>query len=64
MGGRIGTHMLLWVPPLDSMVRPWGQILHGHDSESRGDTHRVAPKAAAELKAQTEANFHMYCFIL
>jgi hypothetical protein len=23
-GGRIGTHMLLQVPPQDSVVRPWG----------------------------------------
>jgi hypothetical protein len=23
-GGRIGTHMLLWVSSWDSMVRPWG----------------------------------------
>jgi hypothetical protein len=24
MGCKIGTHMLLWVPPQDSVVRPWG----------------------------------------
>jgi hypothetical protein len=24
MGGRIGTHMLLWVPPRDLVVSPWG----------------------------------------
>jgi hypothetical protein len=23
-GGRIGTHMLLWVPPRDLVVRTWG----------------------------------------
>jgi hypothetical protein len=24
-GGRIGTQMLLWVPPQDLVVRPWGK---------------------------------------
>jgi hypothetical protein len=41
-----------------------GLSLHGHDSESCGGTHRVAPEAAAELKAQVEAKFHMYYFVL
>jgi hypothetical protein len=45
-------------------VRPQGYGLHGHDTESCGDTHRVAPGAVAELKAQTEAMFHMYYFVL
>jgi hypothetical protein len=52
MGGRIGTHMSIRVPPRDSVVRPRGQSLHGRDSESYGGTHRLAPKAAAKLKAQ------------
>jgi hypothetical protein len=50
-GGRIGTHMSLWVPPRYSVVMPWGKSLHGCDSESRDGTHRVAPEAAADLKA-------------
>jgi hypothetical protein len=62
MGGRIGTHMALWVPPQDSVVRPWGESLHSHNSESHGCTHRVAPEAAVELKDHTEAKFHMYYF--
>jgi hypothetical protein len=40
----------------------WCKGLHGHDSESRGGTHRVAPEAAAELKRQAEDKFHMYCW--
>jgi hypothetical protein len=24
MGGRISTQMLLWIPPRDLVVRPWG----------------------------------------
>jgi hypothetical protein len=28
--------------------------------KSRGGAHHVAPEAAAELKAQAEAKFHMY----
>jgi hypothetical protein len=64
IGGRIGAHMLLWVSPWDSVVRPWGYNLYGHDSESHGGTHHVAPKAAVELKAQAEAMFNMRCFVL
>jgi hypothetical protein len=64
MGGRIGTHMSLLVLPQDSVVRPWGKSLHSCDSESNGGTHRVAPEAVAELKAQVETMFHMYCFDL
>jgi hypothetical protein len=60
--GKIGTHMSLRVPPLDSVARPWGWSHHGHDSESYFGTHRVAPEATGELKAQLEAKFHMYCF--
>jgi hypothetical protein len=56
--------MLLWVSPWDSVVRPWGYNLYGHDSESHGGTHHVAPKAAVELKAQAEAMFNMRCFVL
>jgi hypothetical protein len=55
--------MVLWVPSHDSVVRPWGQCLHSCDLESHGGTHRVAPKAAFELKAHVE-KFHMYCFVL
>jgi hypothetical protein len=52
--------MSLRVSPWDSVVRPWGQSLHGRDSEYYGGTHRVAAEAAAELKAQAEAKLHMY----
>jgi hypothetical protein len=38
--------------------------LHAHDLESCGGTHHVAPEAVAELKAQAEANSHVYCFVL
>jgi hypothetical protein len=33
---------------------PWSGL------ESCGGAHHVAPEAAAELKAQVEAKFHMY----
>jgi hypothetical protein len=56
--------MVLQVPSQDLVVRPWGQSLHGCDSESHGGTHRVAPEAASELKAQVEAKIHMYYFVL
>jgi hypothetical protein len=46
------------------VVRLWGQSLHGCDSESHGGTHRVAPEAASELKAQVEAKIHMHYFVL
>jgi hypothetical protein len=39
-----------------------GLELHGRDSESHGGTHCVAPVVEAELKAQSEAKFHRYCF--
>jgi hypothetical protein len=39
-----------------------GLKLHGHDSESRGGTQRVAPRAAAKLKGQAEVKFHIYCW--
>jgi hypothetical protein len=61
-GGRIGIHMSLWVPPQDSVVRPWGRSLHGRDSESCSGIHRVASEATAKLKVQVEAKFHMYYF--
>jgi hypothetical protein len=61
-GGKIGTDIILWVSPRDLVVRPWGQSLHGHDLESHSGSHHVAPEAAVELKAQTEAKFHMYYF--
>jgi hypothetical protein len=51
MVGRIGTHMLLWVPTRDSLVRLWGQSLHSYDMESHGGTHHVAPEAVSELEA-------------
>jgi hypothetical protein len=38
--------------------------VHGRDSESRAGTHCVAPKVVAERKAQGEAKFIMYCFVL
>jgi hypothetical protein len=59
MGGRIGTHMLQWVPPRDSVVR-----FHGHNTEFHGGTHCIAPEVAAKLKVQEEAKFHIYCFVL
>jgi hypothetical protein len=62
MGGRMGTHTSLRVPSWDSVVRPWYWSLHGHDSESYGGTHRVAPKAMAGLEAQMDAKFHMCYF--
>jgi hypothetical protein len=62
MGGRIGTHMSLRVPPRDSVVRARGYSLNGRDSKSRSGTHRVAPEAAAKLKARMEPKFHMYYF--
>jgi hypothetical protein len=64
MGGRIGTHMILWVLSHDSEVRSWGQSLHVHGSESHGGAHRVAPQAASKMKAQAEAKFDMYCRVL
>jgi hypothetical protein len=64
MLGRIGTQMLLWVPPWDSVMRPWGYGLHGFDWESYGGAHRVALEASSEMKAQAKAKFHMYYFIL
>jgi hypothetical protein len=33
-------------------------------SESHGGAHRVAPEAAAELKAHPESKFHMYCLVV
>jgi hypothetical protein len=62
--GRIGTHMLLWVPSRESVVRPWGHSLHSRDFKSCGGTHRVASEVASELKPQAEAKFHIYCFVL
>jgi hypothetical protein len=50
MGGKIGTHISLWVPSQNSVVRPWGWSLHGRDSESCSATHHVAPEAMDELK--------------
>jgi hypothetical protein len=38
-----------------------GLRLHGQDSESHGGAHRVAQEDVSRLKAQAEANFHMYC---
>jgi hypothetical protein len=49
MAGRVGTHMLLQAPPLDS--------------ESCGGAHCVAPEAASKLKAHAEDKLHMHCFI-
>jgi hypothetical protein len=54
--------MTLQVPMWDSVVRPWGQSLHGRDSESCGGTHHVAPEATVELVAHAEPKFHMYYF--
>jgi hypothetical protein len=48
----------------DLVVRPWGYSLHGRDLESRSGTHHVALEATALMKAQTEAKFHMDCFVL
>jgi hypothetical protein len=62
--GRIGTHMLLRVPPRDLVVRTWGESLHDNNSESHGGTHRVAREAVAELNAHAKAKFHMHYFIL
>jgi hypothetical protein len=62
MGGRIGTHMSLQVPPWDSMVRPWGQSFYGCYMESHGGTKHVGPEAAAMLKDHAETNFDMYYF--
>jgi hypothetical protein len=45
-------------------MRSRAKSLHGRDMESRGGAHRVAPEATSELKAQAEAKFHMYCFVL
>jgi hypothetical protein len=39
-------------------------VLISLNLESHGGAHRVAPEAASELKAQAEAKFHMYCFVL
>jgi hypothetical protein len=64
MVGRIGSHVSLWVPRWDSVVRSWGKSLHGLDMESYGGARHVAPEAMFELKVQTEAKFHMYCFVL
>jgi hypothetical protein len=64
MVGIIGTHMLLWVPSQDSVVRLWDKSLHCHDSESCGGTHRVDPEALSKLEAQALTKFHMYCFVL
>jgi hypothetical protein len=62
MRGRLGTHMSVWVPMRDSVVRSWGYCLHGHDSESYGVTHLVASEAAVELEARSKARF--ICIIL
>jgi hypothetical protein len=63
-GGR--SHSLDWRQ--NRWPKPFTQVsgrsLHGRHMESRGGTHRVAPKAVAELKAQAKAKFHMYCFDL
>jgi hypothetical protein len=64
MGCRIGTHMLLWAPSWDSVVRPWGRSLHSRDLKSHGGAHRVAPEAASELKAKAEVMLHMYFIVL
>jgi hypothetical protein len=64
MGGWIGTHMLLWAPSQDSVVKPWDWSLHSRDSESRGGAHRVAPEVVFELEAQAEAKLHMYYCVL
>jgi hypothetical protein len=60
----MGTHMLLWVPSQDLVVRPWGYSLHGRESESHGGTNHVAPEAASRFKAQAEAKFIIYCVVL
>jgi hypothetical protein len=60
MRGRIGTHMLLRIPPYDLLVRPWGYSIHDRDSEFRGGTYHVALEAVAKLKSQVETKFHMY----
>jgi hypothetical protein len=62
MGGKSGSHMLLWVPTRDSVVRSWGLCLHGRDSKSYSGAHHVAPKTAAELEARSEASF--ICIVL
>jgi hypothetical protein len=54
--------MTLQVPMWDSVVRPWGQSLHGRDLESYDGTHHVAPEATVELVAHAEPKFHMYYF--
>jgi hypothetical protein len=56
--------MLLRALLQDSMVRSWGKSLHGLDWESCGGAHHVAPVVVSEIKAQAEAKFHMYLFIL
>jgi hypothetical protein len=55
--GRTGTHILLW-------ALPWDSAVHGLNWESRGGAHHVAPEAVSEIKAQAEAKFHMYFFVL
>jgi hypothetical protein len=37
---------------------------YGRYLESCGGAHCVAPEATSELKAQVEAKFQMYCFVL
>jgi hypothetical protein len=61
MVGRTGTHMVLWALPWDSVARLQGGSLHDLDWESYGGAHRVASEAVSEVKAKSEANFHMYC---
>jgi hypothetical protein len=63
-GGRIGTHMLLQALPRYWAVRLWSYSLHNFNWESRCGTHHVDPKDVSEVKAQVEAKFHMYCFVL